>query len=138
MPPTNLKCLPCIDSDDRAATVRKIRLHVDRDFARELGRSAVDAIAAGQYEAPSGRLVDWSEQVARARSLRRSIRPADQVNRDVHRPHESTTVQVVNATTLQATCGLVSQGEQPLALNFANGISPGGGFLNGARVEEVL
>ena len=137
MLPTNLKCLPCIDSDDRAATARRM-LDVDRGFARELGRSAVDAIAAGRYEAPSGRLVDWSEQVARARSLRRSIRPADQVNRDVHRRHESTTVQVVNATTLQASCGLVAQGEQPLVLNFANGISPGGGFLHGARAEEEV
>ena len=80
MLPTNLNCLPCIDSDDRAATARRM-LDVDREFARELGRSAVDAIAAGQYEAPSGRLVDWSEQVARCpvaqaqHSARRSGQP---------------------------------------------------------------
>ena len=40
-----------------------------------------------------------------------------------------TRVQVTNETTLGASRRLVVRGLRPLALNFANGIHPGGGFL---------
>jgi uncharacterized protein (TIGR02452 family) len=51
---------------------------------------------------------------------------------------EVTRVQVANETTFAAAQRLTDSGLRPLALNFANGVQPGGGFLNGARAQEEV
>lgn len=52
--------------------------------------------------------------------------------------HPVTRIQVSNQTTFQAARHLLRKGLNPLALNFANGIQPGGGFLVGSRAQEEV
>lgn len=134
---STLECRPCVDSEDRAAWARRT-LDVDRRLARQLGRSAVEAIERGSYRTPSGKVVDWREEIARAKTARRSIRPDDRLSAVIERSRDVTRVLVANATTLQASKELVDRGRRPLALNFANGIEPGGGFLYGSRAQEEV
>ena len=133
-----LKLLPCLDSPEMALARRR-ELYIPRDVAASLGRSAVEMARAGCYVTETGQTVDWHDEVRAACAAKVSIPP----DADLPVRHQTlfpeTRVQVSNETTLQASRRLVEQGLRPLALNFANGIHPGGGFLHGARArEEVL
>jgi uncharacterized protein (TIGR02452 family) len=132
-----LQILPCVDSAELAARWQR-ELNIDRDRAAELGRSAYNAGVDGSYTTSGGRRVDWLQQVQAAKSSRVSIPPTDPLPNINDPQFAVTTVQVANETTLAAGRRLVDGGKRPLALNFANGIHPGGGFFTGARAQEEV
>ncbi|MDQ7005698.1 MAG: TIGR02452 family protein [Acidobacteriota bacterium] len=130
-----LKVLPCLDSDGMAAARRR-ELDLSRDVAVELGRSAVEITGKGYYVCEGGRRVDVSRSVAAACAAKVSIPPEAALPAGDAPPFPETRVQVTNETTLGAARRLAAGGRKVVALNFANGTEPGGGFLRGATAQE--
>lgn len=127
--------LPCLDSEKHARTVRA-HLDIARDEAVRLGSTAVQCIENGFYLDQKGSRVDWSAAVSKARISKISIPPEQDLPAMPEHHFEETRVQISNETTLSAAWKLAQAGMAPLALNLANGVEPGGGFLRGARAQE--
>lgn len=128
---------PCRDSAEMADQRRR-ELQLPREMAAQLGRATVEATREGWYRAASGRAVDISEAVRRARASAVSLRPDDPLPEPPSGRYRQTVVEVANETTLAAGHRLAEAGLEPLVLNFANGVHPGGGFLGGARAQEEV
>lgn len=129
--------LPCLDSPARAALCRD-SLAIPRERAKALGLAAVAAAEAGYYHNAHGQRVDWGQAVAEAVAAKVSLPPDAALPKPTRTHGHPTRVQVANETTLMAAQRLVATGERVLALNFANGVEPGGGLLQGARAQEEV
>lgn len=132
-----LRILPCLDSEEMAQS-RKRELNIPHAVAASFGASAVEAAHQGYYQLPSGERVDWEEFVHAACEGKVSIPPPADLPDRRSPAHTETRVQVANETTLIASRRLTKRGLKTLALNFANGVQPGGGFLRGARAQEEV
>lgn len=132
---SKLHILPCLDSEQMASS-RRQELNIPRDVAAALGQSAVEAARKGIYITRAGHEVVWRDATLAACAAKVSIPPDAMPLSSERIAFTETRVQVTNETTLGASLRFVERGLRPLALNFANGIHPGGGFLSGARAQE--
>jgi uncharacterized protein (TIGR02452 family) len=111
------------------------RVQVSRELAKALGLEIVEILKSGRYVAVSGKQVEVHTKVHDAVRKTVSYPPEDDVPAITQRPGP-TLVEVKNETTLASARYLISKGFKPAALNFASAVSPGGGFLSGARAQE--
>jgi uncharacterized protein (TIGR02452 family) len=108
----------------------------------DLARQTVEIVERGHYSSPSGRVIDIAKHVGACLDGTRFFPPEDlkRLRREVlacSPDGTTTTIEVVNETTLSGIARVLADGRRPVAaLNFASARNPGGGFLNGSQAQE--
>ncbi|QVL48298.1 MAG: TIGR02452 family protein [Thiocapsa sp.] len=136
-PAPRLQVLPAVDSREHAETSAHLRA-IPRQQTAAWGKATVTALGTGLYTDAAGRAVDWRFAIQTAVAAKRSLPPDAPLPGSLSPVYPTTRIQVANETSLAAARRLSEQGQRVLALNFANGIEPGGGFLQGHRGQESV
>ena len=135
--PPQLQYRPCLDSPELAERCHQLR-KLPRAQCQRWGQETLAAIDTGGYTNALGARVDWQAAVANARATKHSLPSDAPLPPAGPLRYPSTPVQVVNAMTLAVARRLAEVHQRVLVLNFANGIEPGGGFLQGNRAQESV
>ena len=110
-------------------------MSISRSKAALISMETVAIMGRKFYELPNGERVNVSAEIEAAKRGTVAYEPGIVPQIDIPR-NFSTTIEIVNETTLQAGKRLVEDSLNAVALNFASAKNPGGGFLSGARAQE--
>jgi uncharacterized protein (TIGR02452 family) len=126
-----------VNDSEELALQCKGSLDISRLTAMRFGREALEINKRGCYSA-FGKSVKIVDNIYCANQEICSLMPDDELpGQGRERDSESTTyVEISNLTTLNAAKQLTASRRKVAVLNFADPITPGGGFLNGARAQE--
>jgi uncharacterized protein (TIGR02452 family) len=110
---------------------------MSRDKRALMAKQTVAICDAGFYDAPSGKRVDISNDLAKAKAGTVLYSPEKPPVACATASKYVTRLDVRNETTFQALARLAaSDGVHLGCLNFASAKNPGGGFLNGSLAQE--